>query len=231
MNNVTERNNVFEIKGVTKIFNGESTRTFAVRDVSLKAGEGEFIILMGPSGSGKTTLLTMIAGLVSANEGTVHIFGKNITHYTQRELQKIRAERIGFIFQNFHLIDSLTVLENISLVQHFSGTGRTHTRLHGMELLRSFKMECHAHKFPQQLSQGEKQRVAVARAIINNPRLIIADEPTASLESRQGFEIINLLNNYKKDHRACVIAASHDIRLKRYADRVVWMEDGYIKVD
>lgn len=222
-------NTVFEIDEVAKTFGNNGIRTYGVRNATLEASKGEFVLLMGPSGSGKTTLLMLIAGLISADNGSVRLFGNHLSRYTQKELQALRAKRIGFIFQNFLLIDSLTVLENLTLVMHFCGINGARARSRGLELLESLDIERHAQKYPVQLSHGEKQRVAVARAIANNPGLIIADEPTASLESRQGFEIISLLNEYKKEQHACIIAASHDIRIKEYADRVVWMEDGKIE--
>lgn len=222
------KSNVVRLDDVSKIFGSNGNRTFAVRDVSLEASPGELVLLLGPSGSGKTTLLTLMAGLVKPTSGTVSIFGRNIEDYTSKELQRLRATRIGFVFQTFHLIDSLNVIENVALVLRFAGKTRTEAKRHAKELLEQFRIERLFSKFPANLSQGEKQRVTVARAIANGAELIIADEPTASLETKQGFDIIRLLHEYAKERNRCVIVASHDLRIVEFADRVLRLEDGVV---
>jgi putative ABC transport system ATP-binding protein len=213
---------------VSKIFGTNEHRTTAVRDVSLATSPGELLLLLGPSGSGKTTLLMLIAGLLQPTSGTVSLFGQNITQYSNREMQRFRATKIGFVFQTFHLIDSLTVIENVALVLRFAGKTKTKARKRANLLLQQFHISHLADKLPPTLSQGEKQRVAVARAIANDPELIIADEPTASLETSQGFEIIRLLHQYAKGQNCCVIVASHDLRITEFADNVLRLEDGTI---
>jgi putative ABC transport system ATP-binding protein len=219
---------VVQLASVSKIFGSNEHKTIAVQDISLEASPGELVLLLGPSGSGKTTLLTLIAGLVEPTSGTVSLFGRNIEDYTSKELQKLRAARIGFVFQTFHLIDSLTVIENVALVVRFGGKTKTETKRQALRMLDQFHIEHLAKKFPANLSQGEKQRVAVARAIANGAELIIADEPTASLETKQGFDIIRLLHEYAKEENRCVIVASHDLRIVEFADRVLRLEDGVI---
>jgi putative ABC transport system ATP-binding protein len=219
---------VVRLDEVSKIFGSNGNRTAAVRDISLEASSGELVLLLGPSGSGKTTLLTLIAGLVEPTSGAVSLFGRNIEDYTPKELQRLRAMRIGFVFQTFHLIDSLNVTENVVLVLRFAGKTRTEAKRHAKDLLGQFHIEHLFRKFPANLSQGEKQRVAVARAIANGAELIIADEPTASLETKQGFDIIRLLHEYAKERNRCVIVASHDLRIVEFADRVLRLEDGVI---
>jgi putative ABC transport system ATP-binding protein len=225
----TERElTVVRLDVVSKTFGSNGNRTFAVRDVSLEASSGELVLLLGPSGSGKTTLLTLMAGLVEPTSGKVSLFGKDIVDYSSKELQKLRAIRIGFVFQTFHLIDSLNVMENVALVLRFAGKTRAQAKRHARELLEQFHIEHLFRKFPANLSQGEKQRVAVARAIANGAELIIADEPTASLETKQGFDIIRLLHEYAKEQNRCVIVASHDLRIVEFADRVLRLEDGVV---
>lgn len=214
--------------GVTKVFGTNSQSTAAVRNVSLEFSRGELVVLLGPSGSGKTTLLMLIAGLMKPTSGAVSLFGEKIETYSQRKLQKLRVRRLGFVFQNFFLIDSLTVLENVALVVSFAGHSKFAARRHARCLLKQVQIEHLADKFPPKLSQGEKQRVAIARAIANDADLIIADEPTASLESTQGFEIIQLLHQYAKERNKCVIVATHDLRIVDLADRVLRLEDGAI---
>jgi putative ABC transport system ATP-binding protein len=228
MTGIEGMSTVVKLDCVSKIFGSNGNRTFAVRDVSLEASCGELVLLLGPSGSGKTTLLTLMAGLVEPTSGTVSIFGENIEDYTSGQLQRLRATRIGFVFQTFHLIDSLNVIENVALVLRFAGKTRTQAKRRARELLEQFHIEHLFRKFPANLSQGEKQRVAVARAIANGAELIIADEPTASLETKQGFDIIRLLHEYAKERNRCVIVASHDLRIVEFADRVLRLEDGVV---
>jgi putative ABC transport system ATP-binding protein len=219
---------IVQLDAVTKIFGDNKHKTTAIRNVSLRASLGELLVFLGPSGSGKTTLLTLIAGLLRATSGRIVLFGTDIYHYSSQELQKLRATHIGFVFQTFLLIDALTVVENVAVALRFTGKSRNKAHLHAQELLQQFCIEPLARKFPPTLSQGEKQRVAVARALANNPDLIIADEPTGSLETRQGCEIIRLLHECAKKQNRCVIVATHDLRISEVADRVLRLEDGVL---
>jgi putative ABC transport system ATP-binding protein len=184
---------------------------------------------MGPSGSGKTTLLTMMAGLQRPTSGTVVLFGKRLTEYSPVDLQQLRAKSMGFVFQDFQLIDSLSVYQNIALVLKFAGRSGRDARRVVADLLERFGITDLRDRRPGKLSQGEKQRVAVARAVANKAQLIIADEPTASLESTQGLGVINLLRDYARQQQRCVIVASHDLRLVEYADTVQRIEDGVLR--
>jgi len=214
---------------VTKLFGTNSHTAPGVREISLEMHAGELTLLLGPSGSGKTTLLTLIAGLVQPTEGSVTLFDRQVDRYSAAALQQLRARRIGFVFQTFHLIESLTVRENIELVLKFAAKPHSQSSIRARYLLQQFGLYHLANRFPLSLSQGEKQRVAFARAIANEPDLILADEPTASLESKQGFEIIRLLHSYAKDGQKCVFVASHDLRLVEFADRVLQIEDGMLR--
>ena len=214
------------LTSVSKTFGRGETMTVALQDVCVSADRGELVLLLGPSGSGKTTLLTLIAGLLKPTEGTVALFGRELERYSKESLQRLRSRSIGFIFQNFLLIEPLTVLENIILVLEFAEVRRSSARAEAHRLLSQLGVAHLTNKFPSQLSQGEKQRVAIARATANKASLIIADEPTASLESNQGMQIVRLLHELAaRDHR-CVIVASHDLRLVEFADRVLRMKDG-----
>jgi putative ABC transport system ATP-binding protein len=229
MNEVTNEREAVRLANVSKVFGTNSHLTTAVRDVTLSAFAGELVLLLGPSGSGKTTLLTLMAGLIEPTEGRVLLFGSDVQRYSEDELQELRARRLGFIFQNFLLVDSLSVLENISLVLQFAGKGKAAARSAARGLLRQFALERFANAFPLRLSQGERQRVAIARAIANGANLITADEPTASLESGQGLVIIELLRSLAHEGNRGVIVASHDLRLVKFADRVVRLRDGAIE--
>ena len=217
---------VIRLEKVTKIFNGSGHPTTAVREVSLEAKRGEMVLLLGPSGSGKTTLLTLIAGLTRPTSGSISLFGKGVEEYSATELQSLRAERIGFVFQTFLLIDSLTATENIEIVLRFNRKRRADRAGKTRALMEELKIEHLAARFPRALSQGEKQRVAIARAIVNDAELLIADEPTGSLETRQAIDIITLLHGQAKTRNTTVIVASHDLRLKEFADRTLRLQDG-----
>ena len=226
MNNNEQPRYVAELINVSKKFGSNGGRTTAARNISLRLSPGELVLLLGPSGSGKTTLLTLIAGLIEPSTGDVYLFGRNTENYSSEELQQIRAERFGFIFQNFLLIDPLTVAGNVELVLRFAGNNPEQCRIRARQLLEKFNILHLTERLPAKLSQGEKQRVAIVRALANNAELIIADEPTASLESGQGFEIIRMLHMLARQEGRCVVVASHDLRLAQFADRVLKMADG-----
>ncbi len=216
---------------VVKVFESGGQRSTAVRGVSLEARPGELVLLLGPSGSGKTTLLTLLSGLCRPTEGTVTLFDRRVEDYDPAELQRVRARRIGFVFQTFLLIDSLTVRENIEIVLRFGGAPAPGRGGRALSLLEDLAIEPFAGKLPAALSQGQKQRVAVARAIANDADLILADEPTGSLETSQGLDIIRLLSELARYEKKAVIVATHDLRLAGYADRVLRLEDGKVVSD
>jgi len=219
---------IVSLEGVTKFYRSNSHKSTGVKDINLKVGKGELLLLLGPSGSGKTTLLTLITGLLEPTSGKVYLYSKNISEIKAKDLQQLRAEKVGFIFQTFLLIDSLTAIQNIELVLRFAKLKKKYIRTRASDLLNQFGLEKLAFKSSASLSQGEKQRVAVARAIANDADLILADEPTASLETKQGMMVIELLHDYARKRNKCVIVASHDLRLKDYADRIIYLQDGEI---
>jgi putative ABC transport system ATP-binding protein len=223
-------NNYFPVilDNVSKKYPYNGNQLSVVKNVSINIREGELLLLLGPSGSGKTTLLTIIAGLLPPSDGEVYIFGKDVKNYTRKELQKVRASKIGFVFQTFNLIDSLTSIDNISLCGRFAGKLKSDTKKKAKQILDELNITYLADKYPSNLSQGEKQRVAVARAFINQPDLILADEPTASLATDQGLDIIRLLYDYSKRQCKSVVVVSHDRRMCRYADRILNVQDGCV---
>ncbi len=225
----TENSCIARLVNVTKVYNGAGKETAALKDVSFQACAGEMVLLLGPSGSGKTTLLTLLAGLQQPSAGEVCIYGQKVNEYSSRELQKLRANRIGFIFQTFYLLDSLTVLDNVLLVMKFAGVGKKEAQSRALHFLDRFDVKQLVHAYPKTLSQGEKQRVAVARALANGAEFIIADEPTGSLATNQGMTIVRFLKESVKTENRCVVIASHDERIAEYADRVLYLQDGEIR--
>lgn len=220
---------IVQLENITKMYTAHSEEYAAVKNINFVADRGKMSLILGPSGSGKTTLLTIIAGFLKQTHGDVYLFGKNIKSYSSHELQQIRTAKIGFVFQTFLLIDSLTVYENISLVNHFLIKKPRNSKERIFSAMENVGISHLSKKRPIELSHGERQRVAIARALINSADLIIADEPTASIEAEQADSIISLLNSCKINSNTCVIVASHDLRLRHMADNCFIMENGTLK--
>ena len=221
--------NMIELVNVSKVFENE-TEYFvqAVDEISLGIRSGEIITIAGPSGSGKTTLLSMIGGLISPTTGKIFIDGIETTKISQRKLTELRLSQIGYIFQTYRLLDALTVQENVMLPLMLSGKKNCESTSIAKEILNEVKLS-HRIKFkPAKLSGGEKQRVAIARALANDPKIILADEPTGSLDSKSGQNIIELICELANVKNKTVIIVTHDERIQHYADRVIHMEDGNI---
>ncbi|HBG74728.1 MAG: hypothetical protein A2X25_11895 [Chloroflexi bacterium GWB2_49_20] len=214
---------------VTKRYGSSSTEVTAVKDVSLSVKPGEIVLIMGPSGSGKTTLLSMLGALLKPTEGEIHLNGTIISALSEKHLPDIRLKQFGFIFQDFNLLSALTALENVSIVAELAGMKGVAARKKSAELLADLGLAGRLNFLPEKLSGGEKQRVAIARALINNPTLILADEPTANLDSKIGHEIMRLLRQIAKEQNRSVVIVSHDQRIKDIADHVLWLEDGQFK--
>ena len=219
---------IVELTGAGKVYRAAGRGTVGVEDVDLKIEPGTLTLLLGPSGSGKTTLLTLMAGLVAPSAGCVAIEGHRIDQLPLASLQRLRARRIGFVFQTFNLIDALTARENVALMLRFGGAGRRESLRRAQQILGDIGIGHLGSQFTSELSQGEKQRVAFARAIANNPVLLLADEPTASLDSEQGSAIIDLLHRYARTSLAGVVVATHDHRITGRADRIVRLKDGRV---
>ena len=215
-----------EVRDVTKRYGAGETAVVAVRDVSLAIEPGEIVLIMGPSGSGKTTLLSMMGALLRPTSGTIRLDGTVLSDLSERRLPDIRLRRFGFIFQDFNLLSALSIRENVALVAELAGAGRTAARAKATAILTELGLGARLDFLPEKLSGGEKQRVAIARALINDPALILADEPTANLDSRIGHEIMQLLRRIAKDQGRSVVIVSHDQRIRDIADRVLWLEDG-----
>ncbi|MFQ5798491.1 MAG: ABC transporter ATP-binding protein [Bacteroidota bacterium] len=200
----------------------------AVADVNLEVQRGEILLVSGPNGSGKTTLLSMLGCLVRPTSGSISVIGREVTALGQRELTEFRLKHIGFIFQTFRLLHSLSVLENIELILNLTGIRRPRAGEQAGLLLHELGISHRADFLPNALSGGEKQRVAIARALANDPELLLADEPTGSLDSHAGQATIELLCEAAQRRSKTVIIVSHDVRIQHYAHRVLRMEDGRI---
>lgn len=220
---------ILGMEGVSKVFGSGDALVKAVNGVDLLVSAGEIVLIMGPSGSGKTTLLTMAGGLLRPTAGEVWVDGQAVTDLSGRELSRMRLEKIGFIFQSFNLLPSLSALENVGVALNLAGKKGRGAMDRAAQLLSDFGLEGRARFRPEQLSGGERQRVSVARALANDPSLVLADEPTANLDSRRGHEVMELLRTIAKRRGKTVVIVSHDQRIRDIADRVLWMEDGCLK--
>jgi putative ABC transport system ATP-binding protein len=218
-----------ELDDVTKRFGDGEAAVLAVDHVTLRVQPGEVVLIMGPSGSGKTTLLSLMGALLRPTEGSVRLGSNELSALSERQLPAIRLDRFGFIFQDFNLLSALTVLENVSLVAELAGEHGREAKARATTLLTSLGLEKRLGFLPEQLSGGEKQRVAIARALVNEPAVLLADEPTANLDSKIGHEITRLLREIAKRQGRSVVIVSHDDRIRDIADRVIWLEDGRIR--
>jgi putative ABC transport system ATP-binding protein len=214
------------VRQLSKTFGDGELAVHAVSNIDLDVATGEVVLVMGPSGSGKTTLLLMLGAMLRPTSGSVVVDGVDLATAPERRLPSLRATHLGFIFQDFNLLTALTALENVQLACNLAGTTGRAARDRATELLDRVGL---AHRLgfrPDQLSGGEKQRVAIARALANNPTVLLADEPTANLDSGHGREIARLLRRLAEEDGRSIVMVSHDERLREVADRVLWLEDG-----
>ena len=221
--------NVVRTRGVKKVFNLGKVNVEALRGVDLEIARGEYISIMGPSGSGKTTLFNVIGGLDKPTEGRVYIDEVDVAQLDAYELAWLRCRKIGYIFQTFNLIPVMTALENITLPMLFAGTNADDARDKAIELLTSVGLGERIQHKPPELSGGQQQRVAVARALANDPAIILADEPTGNLDLKTGKEIITLLKEMNREKNVTVISATHDLKMIDVSDRIFWIRDGAIE--
>jgi len=222
------RHNIVRVSGVTKSFTLGKIEVQALKGVDLTIGTGKYISIMGPSGSGKSTLFNMIGGLDKPTSGKVYIDEVDIAQLDAYELAWLRCRKIGYIFQTFNLIQVMTALENVTLPMTFAGMNNDDATAKGLQLLKMVGLgDRYSHK-PFELSGGQQQRVAVARALANDPAIILADEPTGNLDLTTGEEIIELLKRLSNERQVTVISATHDFKMLNVSDQVVWIRDGRV---
>jgi putative ABC transport system ATP-binding protein len=224
-----KREYVVRTKDLTKEFTMGGQTLQALKGIQLDIYRGEYISIMGPSGSGKSTLFNMVGGLDKPTQGTVFINDVDMAQLDAQELAYLRCRTIGYIFQSFNLIPVMTALENVTLPMVFAGVPQDEGVDRGMELLKTVGLGDRYHHKPTELSGGQQQRVACARALANNPSIILADEPTGNLDLKTGKEIIDLLKRLNKENNVTIISATHDLKMLDISDRIVWIRDGYIE--
>lgn len=219
-----------EVRNVRKKFPAQSN--FALDGINLTFRQGSFTALMGPSGCGKTTLLNCITGLDSVDSGNILLSGRDLSQLNEQETTLLRRENIGFVFQFFNLLSTLTVGENVALPLQLRGNLRQKDITEKVrEVLAYFNLTARENHYPSQLSGGEMQRTAIARAIVNKPKIIIADEPTGNLDSANGAKVLDILKNLASSQSETIIMATHSAEAAQYADRVLHMKDGMVEAE
>jgi putative ABC transport system ATP-binding protein len=220
-----------DARNLTRTYGQGELSTAALRNVSLELHRGEFVLLMGPSGSGKSTLLAVLSGLLRPDSGQVTALGNDLWRLSEKEREQFRLRHCGFIFQGYNLFPMLTARQQVELVLRWGeGLAARPARRRAGQLLELLGLERKGHLYPEQLSGGEKQRVAVGRALVKEPAFCFADEPTSALDWAHGEQVIQLLRSAAKERDATVLVVAHDARLRPYADRVLHLEDGRFSV-
>ncbi len=219
---------IIQLEDVWKHYQMGKVKLSALQGISLKVNKGEFLAITGKSGSGKSTIMNLIGCLDLPSKGKIHLDSKDISKLKESKLAQIRGQKIGFIFQQFNLIPTLTALENVALPGEFQNKDSLNLYNKAKKLLDSVEMGDRINHRPTQLSGGQMQRVAIARALINNPDVILADEPTGALDSKTGEQVMKLLDDLNKKEGKSIVIVTHDDSLIRYADRVIELKDGMI---
>jgi putative ABC transport system ATP-binding protein len=219
---------VIRIENVHKTYSDNGVPVHALRGVSLSIAQGEFVVIAGPSGSGKTTLLNIMGALDTPTVGSVFLEGEAISELTRSAISAIRLKKLGFVFQAYNLIPVLTALENIEFSMMLLGMDSAERRRRAMEVMAELDIDQLADKRPNEMSGGQQQRVAVARAIVNNPKIILADEPTANLDSETGGNLLDLMERMNRQHNLTFIFSSHDPEVIRRARRLILLHDGSV---
>lgn len=219
---------ILRIDNIEKYYGNRSSLTKAINNISFEVDKGEFVAIMGASGSGKTTLLNCISTIDRVTSGRIYVGGQDITELKGNKLNRFRREQLGFIFQDFNLLDTLTAFENIALALSIQGVHAKEIQKRVSQLARELGISDVLDKYPYQMSGGQKQRVASARAIITNPKLILADEPTGALDSKASRMLLESFNYLNQELEATILMVTHDAFTASYADRVIFIKDGKI---
>lgn len=218
---------MIKVSDLKKVFRTDEVETIALNGINLEVADGEFVAVMGPSGCGKSTLLNILGLLDNPTEGTYTIDGTDVSHFTENERTHLRRGQLGFVFQSFNLIDELTVAENVELPLRYMGVGRGERRRRVEAVLQRLAISHRAGHYPGQLSGGQQQRTAIARAVVCNPKLILADEPTGNLDSHNGEEVMHMLRQLNEEGTT-IVMVTHSRRDAGYASRIVNLLDGRV---
>jgi len=217
---------MIQLQRIEKVYRTDRIETVALADVNMEVGEGEFVSVMGPSGCGKSTLLNLIGLLDAPTRGTVQINGTPIATYRDRDLAALRNKELGFVFQTFHLISDLSVLDNVQIPLLYRHMANSERRRWALAALERVGLSARVHHFPSQLSGGQQQRVAIARAIVGRPRILLADEPTGNLDSQMGDDVMAILNTLSREDKTTIVMVTHDQQKADQTQRIVRLFDG-----
>lgn len=217
-----------QLENITKTFGDGDSSIKVLKNVTLSVQAGEFIALVGPSGSGKSTFLSIAGALLAPSSGRIVIGGQDLSQFSEKQMNEIRLDKIGFVFQSANLIPYLTVKDQLLLIAELSGKKGKQANQKADEMLSRLGLSHRAHAYPENLSGGERQRVAIARAWMNDPEILLADEPTASLDSERGRAVVEMLSQEVKERNKAAIMVTHDTRMLDLCDRVIYMEDGVL---
>lgn len=226
---LTRRSLAVRAQALKKSFPAAGSMVHALRGVDIDVEEGEMILLVGPSGCGKTTLISIIAGILAYEEGSCEVLGQRYDQLSEREKLDFRAKNIGFIFQAYNLLPSLTIVENVAVPLIINGVERHEAIERAAEILHEVGLGDRIHNRPTVLSGGQQQRVAIARALVHNPRLVVCDEPTSALDHHTGMKIMELMQHLNQKHGITFVVVTHDMRIFKYAHRIALMDDGIIE--
>ncbi len=225
---MAETQEIIKLENAHKDYRMGESVIHAVESIDLNIKKGDFIAIVGPSGSGKSTIMNLVGALDLASKGDIFLDGQNIENLSESELAQIRGRKVGFIFQTFNLIPTLTALENVMLPMMFQDIGREERRERAEKLLKDVGLKKRTNHLPAELSGGERQRVAIARALVNNPEVILADEPTGNLDTKTGRQVLEILKNLNKQGKT-VIMVTHDLEMAREAKHIIRLRDGKIE--
>ena len=215
---------IVELKDVSRVYRTGDHEQRALDHVNLSLDEGKFIVVLGPSGAGKSTLLNLLGGLDSPTDGTITVDGRDISTLSEDELADYRAAKVGFVFQSYNLIPTLTVIENVALIREIAPKA-----LSSHEMLKAVGLADHIHQFPSELSGGEQQRVSIARALAKNPKILLCDEPTGALDSETGVLVLRLLLSMAREMKKTIIIVTHNQNIAKMADIVIRVKNGRIQ--
>ncbi len=226
---VAQRDNIaVKCDGVTKTYRSNGTAVTALRGIDLDVRSGELLMLVGPSGCGKTTLISVMAGILDHDDGDCRVFDRDFKHMPQRQRTRYRGENIGFVFQAFNLLPTLTAAENVAVPMLINGSSHSDAMERAEEALRRVGLGDRMTSYPRQLSGGQQQRVAIARALVHGPKLIVCDEPTSSLDHETGHKVMELMREVAVGPDRALVIVTHDARIFEFADRIARMDDGRI---
>ena len=222
---------IIKADNIGKVYDNGKIKTVALKDVSLEIKEGEFVAIMGPSGSGKSTILHQLGLLDNPTNGKLVIDNNNVLELNEEEKTRFRLENLGYVFQSYNLLPELTTIENVYITAMALGIKKDEYIKNATEILKNVGLENRESHFPQELSGGQQQRVSIARALVNKPKILFADEPTANLDRESSNNVVNLFRKLNKDFNQTIVMVTHELDEGEKADRIIWVKDGLLDID